>query len=187
MSSTTVPPSLSDTLAVERIYGAHPFHTDGDLLALAFAPDGTLWSVEDAGVLRHWNLATQQQIGWHHLEELATLWAFSPGARFLAAGSDEMTVWDVASGEALVTWPQPSWVTALAFHPHLELLATGHEDHVVRVWDLKKHKAIHEFRGHRTAVSAIAFSVDGKEIGLGRRGQSNSSVGPRKGRPRAAV
>ncbi len=84
--------------------------------------------------------------------------------RFLASGSDELTVWDVASGEALVTWPQPDWVTALAFHPHLELLATGHDDHVVRLWDIKKHKPIHEFRAHHAAISAIAFSVDGKKL-----------------------
>src|SRR5215472_15417599 len=74
--ASAVPPSLSDPSAILRVYGAHPFHTDGDLLALAFAPDGTLWSVEDAGVLRRWDLAAQQQIGWHHLEELATLWSF---------------------------------------------------------------------------------------------------------------
>ena len=163
MNSTSVPSALRETSALLRTYGAQPFHTDGDLLALAFAPDGTLWSVEDTGVLRHWNLGAQQ-LGWHHLEELASLWAFSPGARFVASGSDEVTVWDVASGEALITWPQPDWVTALAWHPHLELLATGHDDHVVRVWDLRKHRAIHELRAHKSAISALAFSADGKKL-----------------------
>src|SRR5438046_1382835 len=98
MSSITVPPSLDVSSAILRIYGAHPFHTDGDLLALAFAADGSLWSVEDSGALRHWDLAARKQLGWHHLEELATLWSFSPGAKFVAAGGDELTVWDVASG-----------------------------------------------------------------------------------------
>jgi WD40 repeat protein len=162
--TSTVPPSLSDTSAILRVYGAHPFHTDGDLLALAFAPDGTLWSVEDAGVLRRWDLAAQQQIGWHHLEELATLWSFGPGARLVAAGSEELTVWDVASGEPLVTWPQPDWVTAIAFHPGRDLLATGHDDHVVRLWDLKQQKAVREFRAHKAAVSAVTFSPDGTKL-----------------------
>jgi WD40 repeat protein len=164
MNFTTVPSTSRETSVLLRTYGALPFHTDGDLLALAFAPDGTLWSVEDTGVLRHWNLRGQQQIGWHHLEELASLWAFSPRARMVASGSDEVTVWDVATGDALMTWPQPDWVTALAWHPHLELLATGHDDHVVRVWDLRKQRAIHELRAHKSAISALTFSADGKKL-----------------------
>jgi WD40 repeat protein len=162
--TSTIPSALSDASAILRVYGAHPFHTDGDLLALAFAPGGTLWSVEDAGVLRHWDLAAQQQIDWHHLEELATLWSFGPGARLVAAGSEELTVWDVASGELLRTWPQPDWVTAIAFHPSRDLLATGHDDRVVRLWDLKKHKAVREFRVHKAAVSAVAFSPGGTQL-----------------------
>jgi WD40 repeat protein len=164
MSSVTVPPSLHDNPAILRVYGAHPLHTDGDLLGLAFAPDGTLWSVEDAGVLRHWDLAAQQQIAWQHLEELATLWCFSPDARLVAAGSDELTVWDVQSAEALAVWRQPDWVTAVAFHPHRPLVATGHDDCVVRVWDLHKLRAVYEFNTHRAPVSALAFSPDGTKL-----------------------
>ncbi len=136
MSSTTLPPSLSDNAAIRRIYGAHPLHTDGDLLALTFAADGTLWSVEDTGVLRHWDLAAQQQIEWHHLEELATLWAFSPDAGLVAAGSDSLTVWDVAAGELLktLTWSRkPRWITAIAFEPRRRLIATGHDDREQRI------------------------------------------------------
>ena len=81
MSRTTLPSSFNaPSTHITRVFGAHPFHTDGDLLGLAFAADGTLWSVEEPGVLRRWDLDGRRQLGWHHLEELATLWAFSAGA-----------------------------------------------------------------------------------------------------------
>lgn len=160
MTFATVPLTSGES-SMPRVFGARPFHTDGDLLALAFAPDGTLWSVEEPGLLRHWNVAKRQQLAYHSLDELATLWAFSPTASLVAAGSDELSVWEVRSGQIKASWPMPSWVTAIAF-PHASgLLATGHDDSVIRVWDLASEKLLHELRGHHHPVSALAFSPDG--------------------------
>src|SRR6185437_2656996 len=78
MSPSVLPTFLGDvTSLILHSYGLRPFHTDGDLLALGFAPDGTLWSVEEPGVLRNWDLFAQKQIDWHPLEELATTWCFN--------------------------------------------------------------------------------------------------------------
>jgi WD40 repeat protein len=147
-----------------RVFGARPFHTDGDLLALGFAPDGSLWSVEEPGVLRHWDIAGRRQVGFHPLDELATLWAFSGEARLVAAGSDELSVWETATGKVRASWPQPSWVTAIAFPPAGDLLATGHDDAVVRLWCMASNRMLQEFRGHELAVSALAFSPDGTRL-----------------------
>src|ERR1043166_2124111 len=126
MTSAILPPNA---VSQAKVFGDPNLHLDGDLLALGFAPDGSLWSVEEPGLLRHWNLSTQQQLAWHPLEETAPLGCVSPGARLVAAASDELTVWDVASGQVLAARPQPSWVTAVAFRPDAGLLATGHDDH----------------------------------------------------------
>jgi WD40 repeat protein len=162
MSSTTVPPVPgASSPRVLRVFGAHPFHTDGDLLALSFAADGTLWSVEEPGVVRRWDLDGRRQIGWHHLEDLATLWAFSPDARHLAAASDDLAVWESATGEMVASWPQPCWVTAVAFQPNGGGLAVGYDDGAVRLWDWPNQKLLQEIRAHKSAVSAVAFSADG--------------------------
>ena len=183
MTSTTSFPPSSPTSTIRRIFGAHPLHTDAELHALAFTPGGTLWSVEDTGVLRHWDLSSRQQISSHHLEELATLWCFGPDATLVAAGSDDLTVWNVANGDELMCLSQPDWVTALAFHPRRNLVATGHDDSRVRVWDLKRQKKVQEFRGHTLAVSALAFSADGKYLAsAGRRSSRHSALGSRTGR-----
>ena len=93
MSAAAIPPVLREAAsAVVRAFGAHPFHTDGDVLALAFDGKDGLWSVEDPGALRHWDVTLRQQRRWHALEEPASLWALHPGADLAAAGFDRVAL-----------------------------------------------------------------------------------------------
>ncbi|HVS36966.1 MAG TPA: WD40 repeat domain-containing protein [Gemmataceae bacterium] len=162
MSRATLPSSFNAPSShITRVFGAHPFHTDGDLLGLAFAADGTLWSVEEPGVVRRWDLDGRRQLGWHHLEELATVWAFSAGARHLASATDDLSVWDAAAGELEASWPQPCWVTALGFSPAADVLAAGYDDGRVRLWNWHTQTPLWEINAHQSAVSAVAFSADG--------------------------
>src|SRR5262245_3001896 len=114
--------------SVVRVFGGRPFQTDGELLALAFNRKGLLWSVEEPGVLRSWDLDAERQVSWRHLDVAAMLWAFSGDAALLAGASDELTLWDVPSGDLLWMLPQASWVTSLAFSPDNGVIATGHDD-----------------------------------------------------------
>src|SRR5437868_4998871 len=94
MSFAAIPPALGDSACcIVRAFGAQPYRADGDLLTLAYADDTTLWSIEEPGVLRCWNVATQQQTKFHVLDDPSSLWAFSPQAGLVAAGSDELQVW----------------------------------------------------------------------------------------------
>jgi WD40 repeat protein len=165
MSPITVPAALTDAgSACLRVFGARPFRTDGDLVALAFAEDGSLWSIEEPGLLRRWDTTTQQQIGWQQLDELATQWCFSRGARFVAAASDDLSVWDVATGELIEMWQHFAWVTSVAFAPNGQLLATGHDDNRVRLWECGTEDCLSELDGHDMPISALAFSADGKRL-----------------------
>jgi WD40 repeat protein len=166
LSSSSLPGfSITDpNLGIRQVFGGKPFHADGDLLALAFAADGTLWSVEEPGVLRHWDLVTGRQLAWRLLDDLSTLWEFSSDARLLAGASDDLSLWDVASGEPRVVLPQSTWVTALSFSPDGSLLATGDDDGRVQIWDTTGHRVARTLTGHRSAVSALAFSADGQRL-----------------------
>jgi WD40 repeat protein len=159
-------PSLSERpAALVQVFGREPFRTDGELLALAFAPDGTLWSVEDPGVLRHWNPAGSRQLVWHSLDDLATLWCFSADCRWVASGSDELSLWDVAAGDLWAAFQPPSWVTSLAFSADGTTLASGHDDGSLRLWDAEGRRMLREYRGqHRRPISALAFSPDGQTL-----------------------
>jgi WD40 repeat protein len=149
--------------AILQPLGEPQLHTDGELLQLTFAPDGSLWSVEEPGILRRWDARTGQQREWHALSDLETLWSFGPDARVLASASDDLTVWDTSSGLALTTVPQDSWVTALAFAPDPSFIATGHDDGSISFWDAPGH---HRLFGkalcrHERPISALAVSPDG--------------------------
>src|SRR5262249_41113343 len=53
---------------------------------------------------------------------------------------------------------------AVAFAPDRSVVATGHDDGVVRVWDVATRKAVNEFAGHKGPVSALAFRGDGEVL-----------------------
>src|SRR5262245_25008986 len=106
MSATTAPANAASAL----LFGDPQLHADGDVLALAFALDGSLWSVEEPGLARHWDAATGKPLGWHFLSDLETLWAFSGDAGQLASANEDVSVWDTAAGRLVTRLPQSSWV-----------------------------------------------------------------------------
>jgi WD40 repeat protein len=161
MASAIVPQSV---LSKAQIYGAPHLHTDGDILALRFGADGTLWSVEEPGVIRQWNVVTGQPVRYHALSNLEMVWNFSPDARLLASGGDDLSLWETEEGNLLYAIPQETWVTALAFHPQSRMLATGHDDGVVRCWDAQTLKCLGEFHHHKEPVSTLAFTADGAKL-----------------------
>jgi WD40 repeat protein len=140
-------------------FGEPQWHADGVLLALAYAADGSLWSVEEPGVLKRWD-ATGRPVARVELSDVETLWAFGPRAELVASAGDEVEIWEVANQRQVAVWPQDSWVTAVAFHPHRRVIATGHDDGGIRVWDVDTGKPI-DLNYHKQSVSALAFSADG--------------------------
>jgi WD40 repeat protein len=165
MTSSVIPHRKE---AILERFGDPQLHTDGELLQLTYAPDGSLLTVEDPGILRRWDARTNQPREWHALSDLETLWCFSPDARVLASGSDDLTIWDTSSGQALTSVPQASWVTALAFAPDPSFIATGHDDGSVSYWDAAGHHRLFgkSLRHHEQAISALAISPDGKLLAV---------------------
>src|SRR5262245_49297898 len=163
MRSTALPPLCPPE--APRCFGAPTLHTDGALLALGITSEGVLWSIEEPNELRSWDLATRRQLSSRPLDESsATLWAFNWAGRLLASASDEVTVYECASGAELANWSAGPWVTALAFQPGAAVLATGHDDGSVRIWDWADQRDLHDLDGHEQAISAIAFSRDARRL-----------------------
>lgn len=152
---------------VVRTYGEPRFHADADLAAVAFASDNTVLAVDEAGVLRRW-AADGKQLARHFLSDLETLWCFGPGAKLLASGNDDLIIWDAATGTLLNRVEQPggdsAWISALAFAPTGDVVASGHDDGAVRFWDVPGQKFVGELKAHRVGVSAVSFSPDGKWV-----------------------
>jgi WD40 repeat protein len=158
----TAEPSLVKVL---RTFGEPRFHTDSELTALAYGHDGSLWSIEEAGWLRQWH-GDGRQVKQLFVSDLDTLWVFSGDATWLASASDDLTIWDSATGSQFATIQQLSWVTAMAFSPDKKLIATGHDDGRVQIWETETQELRLALREHKAAVSALAFSPSGDRLAI---------------------
>lgn len=141
---------------LDRTYGRPLFHTESEVIAVRFDGEGNLWSIEECGLLRNWT-AGGRQLGRVYLSDLETVWEFSADARYLASGSEEVHLWDVYSGQSLSKTDVGIWTTAIAFSPDGTLLASGHDDGTVCVWETHGLKLRKKLPAHPTAISALAF------------------------------
>lgn len=159
---TDMPDSPTPAL-VARTFGDPRFHADAEIGAVAFATDGSVWSIDESGLLRHWT-ADGKCLSRAFLSDLETLWAFSPDASLLASGNDDLLLWNTGEGQLLARIPQPSWVTAVAFSSDGRTVASGHDDGSVRFWDVRSHRLVGDIAAHPKAVSAVAFTPDGERV-----------------------
>jgi polar amino acid transport system permease protein len=147
----------------------------------------TLASVGDDGVVRVWDLQTGQEIlsmGPNPNTKLAV--ALNTDGSLVAAGDGiNIEVWDVQTGESVRRleshWEdeeaQEDWlghdeeVTALAFSPDNQLLASGSADTTIIFWDLETGELAWSSAGHWATVTAMVFWEDGSALLSG--GQDN--------------
>jgi hypothetical protein len=118
--------------------------------------------------------------------------AFSPDGRALALalGNDELSVWEVATGQERVRLVKArlpeqkplmrvppavavtgialgdSGETTVAFSPDGRLLARA-ADRAVTVWDVRTGKEVRKLQGHQGTIGAIAFAPDGQALASG--------------------
>ena len=90
----------------------------------------------------------------------------SSGKRCWTAGYDgKLIEWD-AEAESPVPLRQidahQGWIRSLDVSPDQKLLATGGNDHVVRIWDVGSGQIRQTCAGHDRHVYSVLFSPDGK-------------------------
>jgi|GEM_PF-1950201 len=102
--------------------------------------------------------------------------AWSPDSRLLATGSQDQTakLWEMPSGnvrdtlaghrlkEGNLVYYTP--VTALAFSPDGQNLATGSNDNTIIIWNVKTGRKKSSLSGQAEQIKGIAFSVDGRTL-----------------------
>ncbi|MDH2414454.1 TIR domain-containing protein [Nocardioides sp. CER19] len=148
----------------------------GDVRAVAFAPDGGLLaSGGEDGTVQLWDVASRTPTGaplTTHQRAVLDV-AFSPddgpdpGLLATAGADGSVRLWDVASG---IRVGEPlrghqGDVNAVAFDPGGRLLASAGADGSVRLWDVASRRPVGEpLTGHKGPILNVAFSPDGDRL-----------------------
>jgi WD40 repeat protein/tRNA A-37 threonylcarbamoyl transferase component Bud32 len=147
--------------------------------SVAFSPDGQrLVSASADQTAKVWDVGTGQALLTLplRLQGYGALNAcFSPDGRRIATASfDRAIVWDAFTGQEVYSvrghTQEINWVT---FSADGQRLATGSNDHTVKIWDAASGEELLTLRGQLDTVSRVAFSADGQWLVSGSRDASH--------------
>ena len=86
-----------------------------------------------------------------------------------AAPTNDAKIWDAHSGQSLANLSgHKAEISAAAFSPQGDLLATGDDHGEIRLWHKEgapgQWALAHELRGHSRTITAMKFTPDGKRL-----------------------
>jgi WD40 repeat protein len=140
-----------------------------------FSPDGAwLATAGRDGTARIWDTRTGEELlVLNHTSGLLDV-RFSPDGSLLTTASDELdataVLWNVSSGEQLVTLPQVHGdrIWAVDFSPDGRRLATSGGDGSIKLWQVedsgKRVDLIATLLGHTGSAFDVSFSPDGQVL-----------------------
>ncbi|KAK0748823.1 WD40-repeat-containing domain protein [Apiosordaria backusii] len=100
---------------------------------------------------------------------------FSADGKFVATGCNRSAqIYDVQTGEKVCILQDESidlngdlYIRSVCFSPDGQYLATGAEDKLIRVWDIKNRQIRNTFSGHEQDIYSLDFARDGRTIASG--------------------
>lgn len=131
---------------------------------VAFSPSDQLVAIVGNQQLQLCNTESGEEIAQRSGAGHAV--AFSHDGKWLAYGGDSDRI-QICAIPGLLTQRElvhGKGVRSIAFSPDDAILAAGHEDGVVRLWDVATGHNRAEIAGHEHRVADIAFSPDGRAL-----------------------
>jgi WD40 repeat protein len=142
-------------------------HTDL-VRAVATTPDGRrVVSGSLDGTAKVWDVdaALAVRARRRHYGEVSALALAGQAQRVVCASRSGLQVLKLADASPLWTWEgKGARIRALATTPDGARIATGCEDHVIRIWDTGQAKVVTALTGHIDRVTAVALGAEGRRL-----------------------
>jgi WD40 repeat protein len=137
------------------------------------------------GSAKRWNASPGEPLVFaaRILDESKQAWfaRVAPDGKVLASGGDDrvLRLRDAIPGRYQTLPGKYPYAFSTAINKDGTILATGHLDGSIQLWDLKTNKLIRKLQGHNHRVWSIAFSPDGTRMvsGGGRWEQDDQQPG----------
>lgn len=151
----------TETNVCLQIFDGH----EGEVLAVAMAPDGGICASSGEDQLLLWDPLTGRDIlALSGHTESPTALSWSDDGRNLVSGArdGQLRLWDIGSGHCLRMMEVEGGIASLALSPDDRFVVTGGFEGVVQLWDIRSRRCLRTFDGHAGRVSSVAFSEDGQ-------------------------
>jgi WD40 repeat protein/serine/threonine protein kinase len=138
----------------------------GEIVGVAFSPDGNQVAVAGAVALGIWDAAGKKKFGTPIRKGEALRVVYAPeGKRLALAARDGICrIWEPEKGEIRSLIGHVGAINDLAFSPDGTRLATAGEDKTIRVWNLGTNRELFVLRGHARPVLALAYGAEGQRL-----------------------
>ncbi len=141
---------------------------------LAFSPERQELAVAMPDYsIRLWEVPSGKELHRlaRHEDKIQSL-AFSKDGRYLVSGGQgkKVRTWDTQFGYPLAVyshWGHTSWIECVAFSPDYQTVASGSQDHTLRIFHLPAGGQLHPRVAKRQRIRGVSLSPDGKWYATG--------------------
>lgn len=138
---------------------------------ISFSFDGKVIAsgVLDTGLVQLWDTETGELVQKLEtkMDHVLAVAFFGAERMLVVGGTGGLQIWDGETGERVNTFELPGddkEIRTVAVNPDQKLLASGGNDTMVRLWDLKTLKEIDTLELHFGRSHTVTFSTDGRTL-----------------------